>query len=77
MNERDILYESFKQTQENRSKQNFNAFMDGLESGLISDLDKLFVSGDMDKYQQTLDHIKSQGIRVFRNNAGKHKLKFI
>lgn len=77
MSDRDILFQAYKEIQNNREKRNFNAFMDGLEGGLINDLNKAWASGDNEKYQRLVSNIKAQGIIVFRNSEGKHKLKFI
>ena len=77
MSDRDILFQAYKEIQNNREKRNFNAFMDGLEGGLINDLNKAWASGDNEKYQRLVSNIKARGIRVFRNSEGKHKLKFI
>ena len=74
--EYDALYGAFRQAEEEQNKKKFNYFMQGLESGLISDLDKAYQSGDTEQYQKYLTNIKNQGIRVFRNPDGKHKLKF-
>ena len=74
--EYDALYGAFRQAEEEQNKKKFNYFMQGLEFGLINDLDKAYQSGDMEQYQKYLTNIKSQGIRVFRNPDGKHKLKF-
>lgn len=74
--EYDALYGAFRQAKEEQDKKKFNYFMQGLESGLISDLDTAYQSGDMKQYQKYLTNIKNQGIRVFRNPDGKHKLKF-
>ena len=76
-NDREILYQAFQQVNEQRKRKNFDAFMTGLEGGLVMDLDKTYASGDKEKYEQLLSNIKSRGIRVFRNSAGKHQVKFI
>lgn len=77
MNERDMLYEIFQRANEDRKKRNFNAFMDGFEGGLIKDLDNAYASGDNEKYQTLVNNIKTQGMRVFRNSEGKHKVRFV
>ena len=77
MSDRDILFQAYKEFQNNREKRKFNAFMDGLEGGLINDLNKAWASGDNDGYQRLVSNIKAKGIRVLRNSEGKHKLKFI
>lgn len=77
MSDRDILFQAFQEVQKDREKRNFNAFMDGLEGGLVNDLNKCWAAGDNDGYQRLLSNIKEKGIRVFRNSEGKHKLKFI
>ena len=77
MSDRDILFQAYKEIQNNREKRNFNAFMDGFEGRLINDLNKAWAYGDNEKYQRLVSNIKASGIRVFRNEKGKHKLKFI
>ena len=77
MNDKDALYQVFQKAVEERKRRNFNAFMDGFEGGLIIDLDNAYASGDIEKYNKLLNNIKEQGIRVFRNSEGKHKLKFM
>jgi len=76
-NDRDKLYSMFNQVEEERKRRNFNAFMNGFEIGLINDLNKTYASGDIEKYNKLVANIKSKGIKVFRNNEGMHKLKFI
>ena len=51
--------------------------MDGLEGGLVNDLNNRWAAGDNEGYQRLLSNIKGKGIRVFRNSEGKHRLKFI
>lgn len=77
MSDRDILFQAFQEVQKAREKRNFNAFMDGLEGGLVNDLNNRWAAGDNEGYQRLLSNIKEKGIRVFRNSEGKHKLKFI
>ncbi len=77
MNDKDALYQVFQKAVEERKRRNFNTFMDELEGGLIIDLDNAYASGDIEKYNRLLNNIKKQGIRVFRNSEGKHKLKFM
>jgi hypothetical protein len=73
----DDLYTYAQMADEQRKKENFNAFMDGLDKGLTSDLDNAYASGDMKKYDDLVSSIKTKtGARVFRNSEGKHKLKF-
>lgn len=76
MNNYDQLYDVFQQAKSKRERQNFNALMDGIESGLIHDLNKAWLE-DKEEYEKILNNIKKAGIRVFRNEDGKHKLKFI
>lgn len=77
MNDKYALYQVLQKAVEERKRRNFNAFMDGFEGGLIIDLDNAYASGDIEKYNRLLNNIKEQGIRVFRNSEGKHKLKFM
>lgn len=76
MDERDMLYHAFQQANEERKRNNFNAFMDGLEGGLVKDLDSSYASGDMQKYNKLVANLKNKGMRIFRNSEGKHKVKF-
>ncbi len=73
MNNYDSLYNLFRESNEQRKRRNFNAFMDGFLTGMDKDLDKYYAT-DREKYEQVLNNVKSMGIRVFRNSAGKHKL---
>lgn len=76
MNNYDQLYGIFQQAREQQQRENFNAFMSGLEIGLVNDLNKAWIE-DREHYDTLLINIKKDGIRVFRNEAGKHKLKFM
>lgn len=76
MGEWDYLYEFFKITREKQKRDNFNAFMTGLNNGLVDDLNKAWASGDIDKYYKLVNNVKKQGIRVFRNGEGMHKLQY-
>lgn len=76
-NDADMLYSMFNQANEERKHRNFNAFMTGLENGLIEDLDEAYASGDIERYDKLLANIKSKGIKVLRNSKGMHKIKFI
>ena len=72
MNERDILYQSLLNAQEQRKRENFNYFMDSLE------LDKTYASGNQEQYRTLVHNIKEKlGYKVYRNGEGKHKLKYI
>lgn len=82
MNKYEDLYGMFKQAEETRQKKNFNAFMTGLESGLVEDLDKHYRLGKTDpaekqKYDALVTRIKGMNIRIFRNSDGKHRLNFV
>lgn len=77
MNERDMLYQTLRMAEEKRKRDNFNAFMDAFDGGLRMDLDKAYASGDTQRYERLLNNVKAEGIRVFRNSEGKHKLKYI
>ena len=74
--DRDKLYSMLNEANEDRKRRNFNAFMDGLESGLVKDLNKAYASGDMERYNKLVSNIKARGIRVLRNSQGIHKVKF-
>ena len=71
----DDIYDIFQQANEERKKDNFNAFMSKLDSGLVEDLNKYFKT-DKDQYAVLVRNLKAQGIKVLRNDKGEHKLKF-
>ena len=75
--ESDYLYEMFKQADEERKKRNLNAFFSGLKGGLICDLDDAYSSGDSIRYNRLVTNIKQQGMRIYRNSDGKHKIKIV
>ena len=77
MTENDVLYNMFNQANEARKRKNFDTFMSSLKSNLTIDLDKAYASDDKAYYEQILKNIKSQGIKVFRNSQGKHKLQLV
>ena len=78
MNDRDMLYQLFQMADEQRKRNNFNAFMDGFEGGLVNDLDKAYASGDIEKYEKLKRNIKERtGARIFRNSKGEHKISFM
>jgi len=52
----------------------FNYFMNGLNAGLVKDLNKAF-QGDKAEYEALLARIKAQGFRVFRDSKGRHKIE--
>jgi hypothetical protein len=66
-------YDELKQAQEKYNKEKFNYFMNGLATGLASDLDKAFKT-DLSHYELVLDRVKQLGFRVLRNSKGEHKL---
>lgn len=68
------LYNTLMGMNEQRKKDNFNAFMNGLNAGLVEDLNKAF-QGDRAEYEALLARIKSQGFRVFRDSKGRHKIE--
>ena len=76
MDNMDALYQAFQSVSEERKRRNFSAFMNKLESNLVEDLNKAYAS-DPERYKTLLNNIKARGIRVFRNDNGEHKLKFI
>lgn len=77
-NDREILYQALQMADEQRKRRNFDAFMTGLEIGLIDDLNKAYASGDMEKYDRLKKNIKEKtGAKIFRNSEGKHKISFI
>jgi hypothetical protein len=68
------LYETLMGMNEQRKKDNFNAFMNGLNAGLVKDLNKAF-QGDRAEYEALLARIKALGFRVFRDSKGRHKIE--
>lgn len=68
------LYDTLMGMNEQRKKDNFNAFMNGLNAGLVEDLNKAF-QGDKAEYEALLARIKAQGFRVFRDSKGRHKVE--
>lgn len=77
MNNRDLLYQFIQEANEQRKRRNFDAFMDGLESGLIKDLNEAYASGDMERYKRLVHNIKeTTGFKVLRNSKGEHKLQY-
>lgn len=73
----DQLYDIFNAANESRKRENFNAFMNGFEAGVIKDLDSAFASDDLDRYNTLLNNVKAQGFRVFRDSKGRHKIEFV
>lgn len=76
MSKYDNFYKYMNKVAEDQKRTNFNAFMTGLDAGLVKDLNDAYASGDIVKYNQLVNNIKSKGIRVFRNDEGRHKLRF-
>ena len=72
----DNFFDKLQSIQQEKQQRNFNAFMMGLENGLIDDLDKAFAKGDIKEYQKLCVNIKQYDIRIFRNSQGKHVIKF-
>ena len=67
------LYDILMGANEQRKRENFNYFMNGLNAGLVKDLNKAF-QGDRAEYEALLARIKAQGFRVFRDSKGRHKI---
>ena len=65
------LYNALMGANEQRK---FNYFMNGLNAGLVEDLNKAF-QGDRAEYEALLARIKAQGFRVFRDSKGRHKIE--
>ena len=53
------------------------AFMRGLGSQLIPDLNNLYATGNAVEYNKLLARIKKHGVSVLRNSEGKHKIRII
>lgn len=77
MNNLDDMYQAFQEANAQRKRENFHYFMTHLESGLLEDLNKKYSSGNMEDYKKFVDNLKANGIMVFRNAAGNHKVKFL
>ena len=71
----DELYNIMVNTEERVKRNRFNTFMESFEAGLIKDLNRTYKENDYN-YDKLLTNIKAQGIRVFRNSKGEHKLVF-
>ena len=71
----DDLYNILQQADEERKRNNFNSFMTKLDDLLVKDLNTYFKT-DKEQYAVTVRNLKAQGIRVFRNDKGEHKLEF-
>ena len=67
------LYDKVMQTKEKRQRNNIEYFITEFEKQMTGDLDK-FYQTDLEQYNISLANVKKQGIRVFRNSEGKHKL---
>lgn len=44
------------------------------QDAIVSKLDELYASTDRTKYDKFLYHVKSEGLRVFRNSQGLHQV---
>lgn len=77
MNERDKLYQTFREAEETRKRKNFDIFMDSLTEGLVDNLNAAYKSGDTEEYQRLIRTMKQKGIRIFRNDDGDHKVKYM
>lgn len=67
------LYNKVIQQKAARQRQNIESFIVEFEKQMTGDLDKLYQT-DKERYNISLANVKKQGIRVFRNDEGKHKL---
>lgn len=67
------LYNKVIQQKAARQRQNIESFIVEFEKQMTGDLDK-FYQTDKEQYNIALANVKKQGIRVFRNAEGKHKL---
>jgi len=67
------LYDKVMQTKEKRQRNNIEYFITEFEKQMTGDLDELYQT-DKEQYNISLANVKKQGIRVFRNAEGKHKL---
>lgn len=68
------LLKSFEKATKAANEQKLVAFIDGLESKLRYDLDRLYAQNDMEAYNTTVNNVKSRGVKVYRNSEGKHRL---
>lgn len=77
MNNRDLLYQMMQMADEQRKRQNFDAFMDGFEFGIIKDLNEIYASGDMERYSRYVRKVKEKtGFKILRNSKGEHKIQY-
>ena len=67
-NDREILYQALQMADEQRKRRNFDAFMTGLEIGLIDDLNKAYASGDMEKYDRLKKRPELKYLEIVRVN---------
>lgn len=49
---------------------------DYFKNEMVKELDRYFVE-DQGKYTDMVNRLKAQGIRIFRNSQGKHKIKYV
>lgn len=68
------LIKSFEKATKAANEQKIATFISSMESKLIFDLDRLYSQNDMEAYNKTVNNVKSQGIKVYRNSEGKHRL---
>ena len=68
------LVKSFEKATKAANEQKIVTFISSMESKMRFDLDKLYAQNDMEAYNKTINNVKSQGIKVYRNSEGKHKL---
>lgn len=74
---KDFLWKVFNQEEEETRREQFNTFLDEMENGLIRGLDESYKQGNMEIYTERLNIIKEKGIKVFRDDKGKHRLEFM
>jgi PIN domain nuclease of toxin-antitoxin system len=68
------LVKSFEKASKAANEQKIVTFISSIESKLKYDLDRLYAQNDIEAYNKTVNNVKLQGIKVYRNSEGKHKL---
>lgn len=68
------LLKSFEKAKKAANDQKLVTFISSMESKMRYDLDMLYAQNDIEAYNKTVNNVKSQGIKVYRNSEGKHKL---
>ena len=68
------LLKSFEKATKAANDQKIVTIISSMESKMRYDLDMLYAQNDIEAYTKTVNNIKSRGIKVYRNNKGKHRV---